>query len=83
MQFPLPYTYFTTFAFATLTFELLDVRLELIEMVDAVVGYAQGADFASLLRFNQGTPGAIAAFFTTVWGVYQISAIPSSAPRLM
>lgn len=37
MQFPLPYTYFTTLAFAISTFELLDVCLELIEMVDAVV----------------------------------------------
>lgn len=37
MQFPLPYTYLTTSSFAMLTLNLLDVCLELIEMVDAVV----------------------------------------------
>ena len=37
MQFPLPYTYLTTFACTLLTLELLDVCLKLVEMVDAVV----------------------------------------------
>lgn len=52
MQLPLPYTDLATLALAVLALELLDVRLELIEMMDAVVGYAQGADLASLLRFD-------------------------------
>lgn len=52
MQFPLTYTDLTTLVLAILAFELLDVRLKLIEMVNAVVRYTQRADLASLLRFD-------------------------------
>ncbi len=52
-----------------LPFESLDVRLQLGEVVDAVVGDADGADEAGALGFDEGEPGAVAGCGAAVGGV--------------
>lgn len=51
----------------------VNVLLELIEMVNTVVGDANGADFSGLLRFDESPPGACASLLSSVWGVDQDS----------
>lgn len=50
----------------------LDVLLELVEVVDAVVGHADGPDAAGLLRLNQRLPRAQPPFLAPVRRVDQI-----------
>jgi hypothetical protein len=69
MQLPLSDADLASFALAVLLFELLDVRFELVEMVDSVVGDADGSDLACLLRFNESAPAAFSGFDATVRGV--------------
>ena len=60
MQFPLPYTDLSALAFAVLFFEFLDVRLQLVEMVNTIVGDADGADKSGAFCFYKSKPGAFA-----------------------
>lgn len=69
MQFPLPNTDLSALALAILSFEFFDVRLQLVEMVHAVVGDADGADEAGAFGFEEGEPGAVAGFGAAVGGV--------------
>lgn len=64
---------FTAFAFAVLGIEFGDVGFEFVEVVDAVVGDADGADEAGLLGFEEGEPGAAAGLFAAVRCVDEIS----------
>lgn len=48
---------------------LVDVFFEFVEVVDTVVGDSDRADFACLLGFYQGAPGAETGFFAAVGGV--------------
>lgn len=52
MHFPLPNTDLASFAFTLLAFELLDIGFKLVEMMNAVVRDADGADLAGLLGFD-------------------------------
>ena len=58
-----------------LGFEFLDVSFELVEVVHAVVGDADGADEASLLGFDECTPGAGAGGGATVGGMDEVSEV--------
>ncbi len=69
VQFPLPDADFSALTLAVLPFEFLDVRLQLGEMVNAVVGDADGADEAGAFGFEEGEPGAVAGFGAAVGGV--------------
>ena len=69
MEFPLPDADFPAFAFPVLGFQFLDIGFEFVEVVEAVVGDADGADAARLLGFEEGEPGAAAGFFAAVGGV--------------
>ena len=69
MEFPLPDADFPAFAFPVLGFQFVDIGFEFVEVVEAVVGDADGADAARLLGFEEGEPGAAAGFFAAVGGV--------------
>lgn len=73
MEFPLPDADFPAFAFPVLGFQFVDIGFEFVEVVEAVVGDADGADAARLLGFEEGEPGAAAGFFAAVGGVDEIS----------
>ena len=69
VQFPLPDADLSALTFAVLPFEVLDVGLQLGEMVDAVVGDADGADEAGAFGFDESEPGAVAGCGAAVGGV--------------
>ena len=73
MKLPLANTDFTAFALAVLLLELLDEGLELVEMVNPVIGDSQRADLAGLLGFDESSPRTGTAFFAAIRRVYQIS----------
>lgn len=73
MQFPLTDANLTAFALAMLFIELLDVCLQLLQMMNSVIGDAQRADFTGLLRFDQGSPGPRSRLFPAVGSMDQIS----------
>lgn len=58
----------------------VDVRLELIQVLHAVVGDTDGADLSGLLCLHQGSPGALTVCLRAARGVDQhptpVSAIP-------
>lgn len=60
MQFPLPYTDLSALTLAVLFFEFFDVRLQLVEMVDTIVGDADGTDKSGAFCFDKSSPGAFA-----------------------
>lgn len=60
MQFPLPNADLSALALAVLPLELLDVRLQLVEMVNAIVGDADGTDKSGAFCFDKSEPCAIA-----------------------
>jgi len=53
-------------------FEVLDVRFELVEVVEAVVGDAEGADEAGFLGGDEHVPGFEAGGAAAVGGVDQV-----------
>lgn len=57
------------FTAAALGLELLDVGLELVEVVHAVVGDADGADLAGVDALDEGLPRALAVLGAAVGGV--------------
>lgn len=69
MDFPLADADFSAVSWAVLGFEVFDGGFELVEVVDAVVGDADGADLAGLLGFDEGAPGAGSGSGTAVRGV--------------
>lgn len=69
MQFPLPDTDLSALALAVLPFEFFDVRLQLVEMVNAIIGDADGADESGAFRFDESEPGAIAGCGAAVGGM--------------
>lgn len=69
MQLPLPNTDLSALALAVLSFEFFDVRLQLVEMVNAIVGDADGADESGTFCFDKSEPGAIAGCFATIGGM--------------
>ena len=69
MQFPLPDTDLSTLTLSMLSFEFFDVRLQLVEMMNAVVGDADGADESGAFCFDKSEPGAIAGCGAAVWGM--------------
>ena len=60
MQFPLSDADLSALTLSVLSFQFFDVRLQFIEVMDAVVGDPDGADESGALRFDEGEPGAIA-----------------------
>ena len=73
MQFPLPNTDLPSLALAVLSFKFLDVSLQFVEMMDAIVGDADGADEPGAFGFDQREPGAITGRGTSVGGMDQVS----------
>ena len=73
MQLPLPDIDVAAAAGAVLGVEGVDVGLQLGEVVHAVVGDADGADFAAALGFEEGAPGTEAGGAAAVGGVDEIS----------
>ena len=69
MQFPLPNTDLPPLALAVLSLEFFDVGLQFVQMVNAVVGDADGADESGALCFDKSEPGAITARGTAVRGM--------------
>lgn len=47
----------------------LDICLQLFEVPDAEVRYAQISDLACLLGFNERAPGGLATLLAALWGV--------------
>lgn len=47
----------------------VDVRLELVQVLDAVVGDTDGADLSGLLRLQESSPGALAVLLRAARGV--------------
>lgn len=45
------------------------VRLELVQVLDAVVGDTDGADLSGLLRLQESSPGALTVLFRAARGV--------------
>ena len=81
MPFPLPDADLAAFAGAVLGFQLGDVGFELFEVVDAVVADAKGADFAGLLGFDEGVPGAEAGGAAAVGGMDEVAVVLASVLR--
>lgn len=73
MQFPLADADLTAFAFAVFGFEFGDVGGQFFEVVDAVVGDADGADLTGGLGFDEGAPGAETAVTAAVGGVDEVA----------
>ena len=71
MQFPLAHAQHAAGVWLTAVLGF-DVTLQLVEMVHAVVGHADGADLAGLLGLDEGTPGAEACFVAAVGGVDEV-----------
>ena len=69
MQFPLPNTDLSALALAVLSFEFFDIRLQLVEMVNAIVRDADGANESGAFCFDKSEPGAIAGRSAAVRGV--------------
>ena len=69
MYLPLPDTELSALALAVLSFEVFDVRLQLVEMVNAIVGDTDGADESGALCFDESEPGAIAGGGAAVGGM--------------
>ena len=57
VQFPLADRDGTPCSGPVLGFEISDMGLKLIQVVDSIVGYAQGADLAGLLGGEESIPG--------------------------
>lgn len=49
----------------------VDVRLQLLQVVDSIVGDTDGTDLAGLLGLDQSAPGTQTAFLPSVGGVEQ------------
>ena len=60
MQFPLPHADLSALALAVLSFEFFDVRLQFVEVVDPVVGDADGADESGAFCLDEREPAAFA-----------------------
>ena len=60
MQFPLPYTDLSALTLPVLFFKFFDVRVQLVEMVNTIVGDADGADKAGTFCFDKSKPGPFA-----------------------
>jgi hypothetical protein len=73
MSFPLAYGDDTARAglTASLFLELLDVFLELDQVLNSVVGYADTADFAFVYGFDEGLPGTLALLGAAVGAVQE------------
>lgn len=69
MQFPLPYTNLSALALAVLSFEFFDVRLQLVEMVYAIIRDANGANESGSFRLDESKPGAFAGYSATIGGM--------------
>ena len=66
MQFPLPDADLPALTLSVLFFKFFDVRLQFIEMVNAVVGDSDGADASGALCFDESEPGSIAGCGTAI-----------------
>ncbi len=69
MQLPLPDGDDAACAGAVVGFQGLDVRFQLGEVVESVVGDAKGADLAGFLRGEECVPGAETGGRAAVGGV--------------
>ena len=69
MQFPLPDANFPALPLAVLSFEVCDIRLQLVEVMNAVIRDANGTNEAGAFRFDESEPGAVAGFFAAVGSV--------------
>ena len=69
MQLPLPNADLSTLALAMLSFEFFDVRLQLVKMMNAIVGDADGADASSAFCFDESKPGTITGRGAAVGGM--------------
>ncbi len=69
MQFPLPNTDLSALTFSVLPFEFFYVRLQLVKMVNAIIGDANGSDKSSAFCFDKSEPGAFTGFGTSVGGM--------------
>lgn len=56
LQLPLANTDLSALALAVLYFKFFDVRLELVEMVNAIIGDADGANESSAFCFDESEP---------------------------
>ena len=69
VHLPLPDADLPALALAVPCLEVPDVRFQLVEVVEAVVGDADGADEAGALGLDEGEPGAVAGGGAAVGGV--------------
>ena len=69
MQFPLPNTDLSALTFSVLPFEFFYVRLQLVEMMNAIIGDANGSDEPSAFCFDKSEPGAFTGFGAAVRGM--------------
>ena len=60
MQFPLPDADLSALTLSVLSFQFFDVRLQFVEMMNAVVGDTDGADASGALCFDESEPGSVA-----------------------
>ena len=74
VELPLSNTNFTTLTFPISSFELIDVVLEFVKMMDSVIGHAQGPDLASLLSLDHGSPCTSSSILAAVGCVDQVAA---------
>ena len=78
MHLPLPDADLPALALSVPPLEFADVRFQFVEVVEAVVGDADGADEAGALGFDEREPGAVAGGGAAVGGVDQVSGFSMS-----
>ena len=78
MHLPLPDADLPALALSVPSLEFADVRFQFVEVVEAVVGDADGADEAGALGFDEREPGAVAGGGAAVGGVDQVSGFSMS-----
>ena len=73
MQFPLTHADLSAPALPISLLHLLDVGLQFVKMVYAVIGNTNRSNETCLFGFDKCTPGAIAGLLTTVWSMDEVS----------